>query len=47
MLSDVWITQYKNKSPPSSRLTSHDKYPKIFNEFLAVTENKEDIEDEY
>ena len=47
VLSDVWITQYKNKSPPSGRPTSHDKYPDIFDEFLVVTENEEDIGDEY
>ena len=47
MLSDVWITQYKNKLLPLSRPTSHNKYPDIFDKFLAVTENKEDIEDKY
>ena len=37
----------QNKSPPSSRPTSHNKYPDLFDKFLAMTEDEENIEDEH
>ena len=43
----MWITQYKDKSPPSSRPSSRGIPPDIFEEFLALDEIEGNKEDEY
>ena len=41
VLSDVWVVQYNNKSPPSTRPSSRENEPDIFEEFLALNEVEE------